>query len=348
MLSFIKKLVLIMVSVLLVNSIEAQQKPYYSQYILNNYILNPALSGIENYTDVKLSNRSQWSDIPGAPKTTYFTIQGPINKSDYKTTPTSFQPQGPDLRGNTYDDDNTISSPHHGIGLMILNDKTGYISRFSTYASYAYHIPMSIKSKLALGVLAGFSNVTLDRTQIDWATLDPNDPAIGYSNGDLKKFVPEMGMGLWYYSPDYFIGASVLNLIPGRVKFVSEGKYGTYYRPNYFASAGYKIPVNDDLFAIPSVAFQWTSPEKTLLSGNIKFQYENKLWFGASYRYSDVLSGFSATAGINLFNAINFGYSYDFASDSRLGAYVGSTNEIVIGFLLGNKYKGDSCPKNLW
>jgi hypothetical protein len=38
----------------------AQQRPHYTQYILNNYILNPAISGIENYTDVKLSARDQW------------------------------------------------------------------------------------------------------------------------------------------------------------------------------------------------------------------------------------------------------------------------------------------------
>ena len=34
----------------------AQQKPQYTQYVLNNYIINPALSGIENYMDVKLSS----------------------------------------------------------------------------------------------------------------------------------------------------------------------------------------------------------------------------------------------------------------------------------------------------
>lgn len=36
-----------------------QQRPHYTQYILNNYILNPALSGIENYTDMKFSVRDQ-------------------------------------------------------------------------------------------------------------------------------------------------------------------------------------------------------------------------------------------------------------------------------------------------
>ena len=72
----------------------AQQRPHYTQYILNNYILNPALSGIENYTDVKLSARDQWVGLNGAPQTFYFTIQGPIGKKDYRTNATSFDMPG--------------------------------------------------------------------------------------------------------------------------------------------------------------------------------------------------------------------------------------------------------------
>jgi hypothetical protein len=52
---------------------EAQQKPHYTQYVLNQYIINPAISGIENYTDVKISARDQWVGLAGAPKTSYLT-----------------------------------------------------------------------------------------------------------------------------------------------------------------------------------------------------------------------------------------------------------------------------------
>ena len=52
-----KKKLLIIPFVLFVFFADAQQRPHYTQYILNNYILNPALSGIENYVDVKLSTR---------------------------------------------------------------------------------------------------------------------------------------------------------------------------------------------------------------------------------------------------------------------------------------------------
>ena len=61
-----------------VKHMAAQQKPVYTQYILNNYIINPAITGIENYTDVKISYRNQWAGIEGAPVTTNLSIQGPV------------------------------------------------------------------------------------------------------------------------------------------------------------------------------------------------------------------------------------------------------------------------------
>lgn len=342
-----KKLFFVVITVLAMQNIIAQQKPYYTQYILNNYILNPALSGIENYTDVKLSYRNQWTGLTGAPVTTYFSIHGPIGKQDYKTSATSFSMQGYNPRGKAYWDDYTVSPPHHGVGLVVMNDKTGFFNRFSAYGSYAYHKPLSGKMALSAGFTAGVTNVSLDRSKIVWGNLDPNDPAIGYNNGDLKKLKPELGAGLWLYSKDYFVGASVLNIIPNKIKFVKNGNYGDSFDPHFFASAGYRIPLNDDFTALPSVAVQYVNPEPIMLTGNIKIQYQDLVWLGGSYRRSDLLGGYAVMAGVNLANTINIGYSYDIATTSRLKTYVGNTHEIIIGFLLGNKF-GDSCPRNLW
>lgn len=341
------KLKLIIVFVLFLGSVQAQQKPYYTQYILNNYILNPAISGIENYVDAKLSYRKQWDNIPGAPQTTYFTIHGALNKSDFKTNPTSFTPSGSNPIGNSYQEDNEMAAPHHGVGLMVLNDKTGYLGRFTMSASYAYHKPMSTKATLSLGFSAGFSSLSLDRSKIDWADTDPNDPAIGLANGELKKTRPEIGAGLWYYSREFFIGASVLNIVPGKASFVKNDIYGTFFRPHYFLSGGYRFQMSDNMTVLPSLALQFISPQPAQIHANVKFQYEDRLWFGGSYRHTDKLGGFAAMAGVNILNTFNIGYSYDFATNQRLKSYVGNTHEILLGFLLGNKY-GDFCPRNVW
>ena len=143
-------------------------KPYYTQYILNNYILNPALSGIENYTDVKLSYRNQWTGINGSPVTVYLSVHAPIGKKDYRTTATSFEIPGENPRGKSYWEDYTAPEPHHGVGIIIMNDKTGYLSRFSAYATYAYHKGLTPKTTLSAGFLGGISNVSIDRTKIEW------------------------------------------------------------------------------------------------------------------------------------------------------------------------------------
>lgn len=341
------KLKIIIVLALFAINANAQQKPYYTQYILNPYILNPALTGIENYTDLKLSYRNQWTNIPGAPQTMYFTLHGPIGKQDYKTTPTSFRPSGNNSVGNDWYEENVTSPDHHGVGLSVINDKTGYISRFSISGSYAYHKGINAKSTLSLGFQAGYSSVTLDRSKINWATLDPNDPAIGYSSGELKKGVPEIGAGLWLYSQDYFVGASVQNIVPGKAKFVKNDKYGISYAPHFFVSSGYRLPLDGGLTFLPSVMLQWINPEPVQVHANLKMQYEEKLWFGASYRYTDKLGGFAAMAGVNVSNTFNIGYSYDFANNSRLRNYQGNTHEIIVGFLLGNRFR-EICPRCEW
>ncbi len=71
----------------------AQQKPQYTQYVFNNLLLNPAVTGIENYTDVKAGYRSQWTGLSGAPVTTYLTVDAPIGNAFCKAMPLLFQPK---------------------------------------------------------------------------------------------------------------------------------------------------------------------------------------------------------------------------------------------------------------
>src|SRR3954447_5537682 len=172
------RLLFMILMMFVVTATFAQQKPYFTQYILNNYILNPALTGIENYTDVKLSYRNQWNGINGAPVTIYASVHGPIGKKDYRTTATSFEIPGENPRGKAYWENYTAPEAHHGVGLILMNDKTGYISRFSAYTTFAYNKGLTPQTSISAGFLAGMSQVTLDRSKIEWATLDPNDPAI--------------------------------------------------------------------------------------------------------------------------------------------------------------------------
>ncbi|MBV4357697.1 PorP/SprF family type IX secretion system membrane protein [Pinibacter aurantiacus] len=324
-------------------NVTAQQKPQYTQYILNQYIINPALTGIENYTDVKLSHRRQWVGVDGAPVTTYFTIQGPINKKDYRTTATSFDVPGENPRGTAYWQNYTAAEPHHGVGLQVVNDKAGPINRFSAMATYAYHIGLSPRTSLAAGFAAGVTNTRLNTSMLDFGNTQI-DPAVA-NGGNINSIKPDFSAGLYLYSGEYFVGLSAQQIIPQDLTFsdnVIRKETGKSV-PHIFATAGYRFLIGEDFNLIPSIMVKYVKPSPVQFDVNAKLQYQDRAWIGASYRNGD---GYAGMVGINVSNFFNVGYSYDHTT-SGLSTVSKGSHEIIIGFLLGNKYD-DSCPKNVW
>lgn len=327
-------------------SAHAQQRPYYTQYIMNNFIINPAVAGIENYWDVKASHRLQWVGLQDAPVTTYLTIHGPLKKSDYdRESATSFHAPGSNPRGEAYWQDYTSAEPHQGVGLTIINDKTGPLNRFAAYGTYSYHLGIGPATSLAGGISVGFTDMSLDASKLDFGNTTV-DPAVA-SSGIINRIKPDISAGLWLYSRDYFLGLAAQQIVPQQLSFSSNTN--TVYLeqgkllPHIFLSAGYRMSLSDDVSLLPSVLVRYISPLPLGFDVNAKVQYQDLIWAGASYRYQD---GFAAMAGINLNHSINIGYSYD-VQTSGLNAVSHGTHEILIGFLLGNRY-GDWCPRNLW
>lgn len=322
----------------------AQQQPHYTQYVINNYILNPALSGIENYTDVKIGHRHQWTGINDAPVTTYLTVHTPIGKKDDRITATSFDMPGENPRGRNYWQDYTAAAPHHGIGLKVINDRTGPLNRFGGYLSYAFHLGISAQTSISAGFEAGLRNISLNSSKLDFGQANPVDPAV-INSGVINSLKPDFGAGIWIYSASYFIGVSAQQIIPQKVYF-SENKvqpYGSDLLPHIFATAGYRFMLDDDISALPSVMCKFISPSPVQVDLNMKLQYRDALWVGAGYRFND---GFSGMLGVNVSNTFNLSYAYDYTT-TPLQTYSKGTHEIVLGFLIGNKY-GDSCPRNVW
>jgi len=339
-----KKFFLVIIGCSVTVLLKAQQEPHYTQYIINQYIINPALTGIENYTDVKLSHRRQWVGLQDAPVTSYITISKPLGKKDDRTTATSFEMRGENPRGRNYWQDYEAAKPHGGIGLKVINDRTGPLNRFAGYLSYAYHVGISAKTSLAAGFEAGVRNIGLDRSKLDFGVANPVDPAV-YNSSEINQLKPDFGAGLYLYSADYFVGLSAQQIIPQKIYF-SDLRLKTNdskFVPHIFATAGYRFFLNDDFSALPSVMIKFIQPLPAQVDVNMKIQYHDLVWAGASYRLQD---GFAAMVGLNASNTFNIGYSYDYTT-SRLSTVSKGTHEIIIGFLLNNKY-GDSCPRNVW
>ncbi|MDB4902643.1 MAG: hypothetical protein JWQ63_1924 [Mucilaginibacter sp.] len=332
-------LLLLMLFVSCVQLARAQQKPQYTQYVFNNLLLNPAVSGIENYTDLKAGYRSQWSGLQGAPVTSYLTVTTPIGDKFLQGDATAFPGSGGDNPSSRlYTQTYMAAEPHHGVGLMIVSDVAGPITQTNIDATYAYHLGLAANVNLAVGVQAGASHISLNTSQI---TLEnPFDPAI--TNGINSQWKPDVGAGIWLYASDYYFGASVQQLLPQNLYFSTNNAYNQSKTvPQYFITGGVKLFLNDDLTLLPTFLIKVINPTPLTYDINTKLSFKDKFWIGASYRRDDSIG---LLAGINISSFINVGYSYDITT-SALNTVSSGTHEIVISLLLNNRYKV-TCPQH--
>lgn len=318
----------------------AQQLPQYTQYVFNNFLLNPAVAGIENYTDAKLGYRSQWTGLNGAPVTSFLSVNAPIGTDFTQGDATAF-PGGGDVNPSSrlYTQNYQASAPHHGIGFTLVNDKAGPITQTNFAASYAYHLGLAPRLNMSVGVSAGINHISLNTSEITLAT--PLDPAI--ANGNNSQWKPDLGVGAWLYSADFYAGISVQQLLKQNLYFSTSTTAIDVSKtvPHVFLTAGTKLYVSDDITLLPSVLVKEIKPVPLTYDLNLKASFQDKFWLGGSYRHND---SFGVLAGFNLSSFINVGYSYDITTSS-LNTVSNGTHEIVIGLLLNNRYQV-TCPQH--
>jgi type IX secretion system PorP/SprF family membrane protein len=317
----------------------AQQKPQYSQYVFNNYLLNPAVSGIENYTDFRAGYRSQWTGLEGAPVTSYLSVNAPLGQNFVYGDATNMSNES-NPWGRQATRDYMAAEPHHGIGAMVVTDRAGPITQTSLAATYAYHLGLTSTLNLSVGVMAGINRISLDASQV--VLQNPDDPAL--ANGNTSQSKPDVGVGIWAYSGNYYVGASVQQLIKQTLTFGDRSIYNKGKTvPHYFLTGGVKLFLDDDITLMPSVLIKMVDPAPTSYDLNLKLAFSNKFWVGGSYRHNDSKA---AMLGVNISSVINVGYSYDFTS-SNLRTVSNGTHEIVLAILFNNRNKVIS-PQRVW
>ena len=303
----------------------AQQQAQYSQYMNNNYILNPGATGVEDYIDVKFSYRTQWTGLEGAPKTYYASASTSLGK--WRSTPK-----------RTIRD---LRRPFHAVGGIVYNDVTGPTSRTGAYLSYAYNMRLTPDLRLALGVSAGMQQFAVDGQQLQF--FDRTTRA-----ASAASRVPDATVGAWLYSSKFYVGLSGAQLLGNQLNFsygpnsMGEGAPGNSLKRHYFATAGVRLPLSDDWSLVPSVLVKAVNPAPLSVDINAKLKYQDLLWVGVSWRAFD-----SAVAMVGLsYEQYTLGYSYD-AGLSELAGYNGGSHEILVGLRLKKKAQV-VCTNRFW
>ncbi|MBN2681253.1 MAG: type IX secretion system membrane protein PorP/SprF [Bacteroidales bacterium] len=279
--------------------VQAQQIQMYSQYMLNDFAFNPAITGTHEYYQARLNNRYQWSGIVDAPKTYILSIYGPHKKQDM------------------------------GFGGMVYNDVTGPTSRTGFQGAYAYNIRIQNDIRLSFGLSAGLLQFKIDGSKITW-----HDDGDYYNEVMYVDYVPDATFGMYLYSNTYYAGFSTGQLLGGKVKLYDNVYNETLtqgglnrLKNHFFLMGGYKYKINDDFLLEPGFLIKKMAPTPYEFEINLKTTYKNMVWLGFSFRTHE--KSMPIMIGYNYENQMYFGYSYDLIF-SDLKNYTSGTHEIMV------------------
>ena len=276
---------------------KAQQVPLYSQYMLNGFLLNPAVAGSEGYTAVNLTAREQWVGFANSPGTYALSFQTRLIKNSYNSRGSSLKRRRTKGSG----------SGKVGLGGYLFNDKNGAVSRTGLKFSYAYHINFSY-SQLSFGLsLIGYQ-FRLDEDLI--SLENPGDEL--WLGASKAVFIPDADAGVYYSTRDYWLGFSVDQLFESTLKIGDSGYDQYKMERNYYLMGGYDFQIRRDIILTPSTLIKYAENGKLQLEIDGKLFYQQSYWAGLGYRTGSALI---VMAGVSV-DKLVFGYAFDIGLNS--------------------------------
>ena len=288
-----KRILAILALFLLSLTVQAQQFPLYSQYMFNQFILNPAVAGSDERIPIVATVRRQWSGIQNAPVTQSISAHA-------------------------------YTGQYVGLGINIFNEVAGASRRTGLSFSAARHFLVNKASDtwFSFGLSGIFYQFGFDPSKLHFD--QPDDPVI--TTAAVSKFTPDAAAGMYLYNDHYYVGLSAQNLFQTPINLfdIADRNYNPASRV-YFLSAGYEFVLSENLSIQPSTLVRKVYAAPYQMDLNIKATIVKHFTVGASYRTNDAVV---ALFGVNIPNVFA-GYSYDITLNP-LKSYSKGTHEIYL------------------
>jgi type IX secretion system PorP/SprF family membrane protein len=309
----------------------AQQLPVYSQYMMNGFLINPAVAGHEGYTAINVTAREQWLGIKDAPATYAVSAQSRLMKNSFMARSASIKKRRRVMS----------RSGRVGYGFSAFTDNSGAFNRTGIQGTYSYHIPLE-HAQLSFGAsITGFQ-FSINSSKIK--LLDQQDDLL--SNTVKSAFVPDANFGVYYTSNSLYIGASAMQLMQSPLK-IGVDKNGPGYKMvrHYYLTAGYRFEIAPEILLEPSFLVKTTDKFIAQADVNLKAYINENYWAGVSYRTGGSYgmseksingkgSAVVIMAGIKV-DKFYFGYAFDYTF-SAIGARTLGSHEIMAAVKFGD------------
>lgn len=288
----------------------AQQQTLFSNIILNQYIYNPAYAGVYKGTTINMNYRQQWAGFDNAPQTAIASVYGTPKKKQ-----------------------------NMAFGGLIMNDRSGLIGRTSLYGSYSYHVKLTKKVNLGLGVSVG--GVTYNVKIYNARPYDKDDEFLKSNILNANAF--DANAGFYLYSKKFFLGFSGQQLPSSKIKWPNTlGKL----TPHYYAVTGMNITLDKkkkEWVLQPALLARFNAPVPYQLEANLRVIYKDAFWIGGNYRFGSSATGMF---GCTISKLVTFAYSYDYALTS-LQKYSNGSHELLLTVSIAAKKRKTASDKVL-
>lgn len=274
----------------------AQQDPMFTQYLNNPGLINPAYAGSHGSLNLNGIFRKQWVGMDWHPTTTAISVTSPFQNYEV------------------------------GIGAEYLNETIGPLQQNGLYFDYAYHLRFDRGGNLSLGIKGGFNVYNLNLTELASNEYDPY--VVTY--GDRNKFLPNFGVGAYYYTNSYFAGFSIPKLLRNSL---SDGDselqvLGREERHLFFTAGGVFDAIRPVLKLKPTAMVRVVNGAPASFDVSLTAIVFERFWGGLMYRWGDAVA---AHARVQANPRLQIGYSYDLTT-SRLRPYNFGTHEIFLSY----------------
>ncbi len=310
-----KYIIILAVALISTISLKAQQLEQWTQFYMNEYMINPTAAGSDQYFHANALYRDQWVGIQDSPRTYYLSVHGPIVKETM------------------------------GIGGAVFSDVVGQTRRSGFQATYAYHFKVTDDLKLSMSLSTGMLQFSVDGNKLDLE--QQNDIAL--SNGFMSLWSLDFGSGLRFAGKNFHVGFYVPQIAGLKAQFFNDyAATENVLARHYYLNAGYRYDFDDTWAIDANFLGRYVTP-MDMFDLQVRGIYDDMIWLGVSYRspiITDQLpSAVGIMAGYAFENNLSIGYAYDL-DVGRIGAATTGSHEIVLGIRFTKKNSAPVIPAN--
>jgi len=246
---YIRIIFIIGLSLIIFNG-NSQDLPLFTQKLTNSFLYNPSVAG-NGMGSISFSNRSFWSQVPGAPRTNFLSFHAPFGYHKF------------------------------GAGINILQEKISIYNNLYLNGAFAYHLKLNEENTLSFGVSSEYAHLKIDQSRID--VMDNTDVLL--LNSDSRSSL-DFSFGVNFRSKYFDVGLSSNRLATAFQIADFQTQISQFYTGYIYG----KLQAGPDHFFEPMFTYRHLTDRALQWDLGMFYTYKKSFILGTSYRQGGVLS----------------------------------------------------------